>query len=392
MRRISANYIFPVSSSPLKNGIIEVDEQGVIQRVIDTKGKLKESRNLEFYNGVIVPGFINAHCHLELSYLKDKITPNKGLPYFLTNVVQKRKVPDNTTVLESIKKYDALMKQKGIVAVADISNTNNTIKAKQNSKIYYHTFLEAIGFGSNEGIFLKQLAIYDEFTRNGLKASITPHAPYSVSKELFLQIKQHSERNNTIISIHNQESRDENEMFLTKSGAMVEALKSLGVDLNLWEQTGKKSVASIINWLPEKNNVLFVHNTYSTKEDIDLIRKTVANPYWCLCPISNLYIEKRLPDFSLFNTFDDQVTIGTDSLASNHDLSVLDEMKTIAFNSDVSFNKLLRWATLNGARFLTIDNRFGSLEKGKKPGINLITNFDFQNINLAGSSQVQVLC
>lgn len=392
MRKISANYIFPVGSSPLKNGIIEIDEQGIIHNIIDTKGKLRESRNLEFYNGIIVPGFINTHCHLELSYLKNKIAPQNGLPGFLQKVVQEREMLNTEVVEESISMYDKLMKQKGIVAVGDISNTSNTLNHKKKSKIYYHTFVEAIGLDNSQEIFLKQKSVCNAFVQNGLSASITPHAPYSVSQDLFLKIKEHSEKSKSIISIHNQESMAENEMFLTKSGALVKALKELGVDLNSWYPSGKKSVASIINWLPKHNQILFVHNTYSTPEDVAIINENLSNPYWCLCPLSNLYIENRLPDFTLFKSYDDQVTIGTDSLASNRDLSILDEMKTIAFNSDVPFTKILKWATLNGAKFLTIDNRFGSLEKGKKPGLNLITNFDFQNMNLTENSQIKVLC
>lgn len=392
MRRISANYIFPVSSAPLKNGIIEINEQGVIHNIIDTKGALSESRNLEFYNGVIIPGFVNAHCHLELSYLKNKITPQEGLPDFLTNVVKQRGVMRNEFVMENISKHDALMKQRGIVAVADISNTNNTLRVKARSKIYYHTFVETIGLSNTQEIFQKQKTIYDEFIQNGLKTSITPHAPYSVSEELFLKIKKHSEKYNSVISIHNQESKDENAMFLSKSGDLVKALTSLGVDLSSWYPSGKKSVASVINWLPKENNILFVHNTYSTQEDIDIIHKNLSSPYWCLCPMSNLYIENKLPDFSLFKSYDEKVTLGTDSLASNRDLSILDEMKTIAINSDITFNQLLKWATLNGAKFLAIDNRFGSLEKGKKPGLNVITNFDFQKMHLSESSQIKVLC
>jgi cytosine/adenosine deaminase-related metal-dependent hydrolase len=82
MRRLSAHYIFPVDTPPLKNGVIEIDDDGTILNIIDTHGKNKESAGTEFYNGILVPGFINTHCHLELSYLKGKITPQKGLASF----------------------------------------------------------------------------------------------------------------------------------------------------------------------------------------------------------------------------------------------------------------------------------------------------------------------
>ena len=393
MRRISANYIFPVSSLPIKNGIIEFDEQGVIRNIIDTKGELSESRNLEFYNGIIVPGFINTHCHLELSYLKDEISPKSGLPKFLKAIVNDRRKGKHNNIIESASKFDKLMKQKGIVAVGDISNTNETISVKKNSQIYYHTFVELIGLGNNANeIFEKQQQLVSEYYKNGLKASMVPHAPYSVSKELFLRIKEVSEASGSVLSIHNQESIEENEMFESKSGGIVETFDNLGIDLSHWNPTGKKSVASIIDWLPKENNILFVHNTYSTKEDVKLVHSHIPDAYWCLCPLSNLYIENKLPDFSIFRHFEDNVTIGTDSLASNSVLSVLEEMKVIVDNNeDVEFNKILKWSTLNGARALKIDNKFGSFEIGKSPGINLITNFDFQKMKITKKSEVKVL-
>ncbi|MDA3778703.1 MAG: hypothetical protein PF487_00480 [Bacteroidales bacterium] len=90
MRRISANYVFPVSGKALKNGIVEIDDEGIIRNIIDTHGKLNESRKLEFYNGIIVPGFVNTHCHIELSYLKNKIKKGTGLAEFIKQVAQNR--------------------------------------------------------------------------------------------------------------------------------------------------------------------------------------------------------------------------------------------------------------------------------------------------------------
>ena len=189
MRRISANYIYPVSQPPIKNGILEVDNLGVIKNIIDTKGELRESRNLEFYNGVIVPGFVNSHCHLELSDLKDKISKKQGLPKFLEEVISSKRAL-NLANTEIIELYDSLMKQEGIVAVGDICNTSVTIPVKVKSKIYYHTFIEAIGLQERaEKTFFKNQSLAQEFKSKNLATSIVPHAPYSVSTELLELIK-----------------------------------------------------------------------------------------------------------------------------------------------------------------------------------------------------------
>lgn len=393
MRRLSANYIYPVNRPPLKNGIVEINDNGEVQNIIDTNGELKESRNLEFYNGIIIPGFVNTHCHLELSGLKGVFEQNTGLPNFLREVINFKNQRNSKDSLKAIKLYDSLMRQKGIVAVGDISNTDHTVTTKKKSQIYYHSFIESIGFGANfDEVFETNKELFYGFLNNDLSVSIVPHAPYSVSKELFQRIKEFSETNGSIISIHNQESDSERQMFKNKSGDLIETFGKIGIELKHWKPTGKSSLESIIDWLPENNNIIFVHNTFSKKEDVDLINDKFQNTYWCLCPLSNLYIENKIPDFNIFSQFADNVTLGTDSLASNTTLSILDEMKTIVKNyNKIEFEKLLRWGTLNGAKALKIDKNYGSIEKRKTPGLNLISNFDFEKMQITEKSEIKVL-
>lgn len=391
MRRLSANYICTINQPPLKNGIIEVSQEGVIKKVIDTGGELKESRNLEFFNGVITPGFINSHCHLELSYLKGKITKKKGLPGFLEGIIKNREAKDHV-ILNSIKIYDSEMKRQGIVAVGDISNTDQTVTIKKESKIYYHTYIESIGLKDNAlEILKKSKRLQKSFSNNGLDCSIVPHAPYSVSKELFQYIKELAERQNSIITIHNQESNSEKEMFVSGTGDLINIFKKSGIDMGSFKSTGKNSISSILDLLPGQNHIIFVHNTFSTKEDVELVNQHFENAYWCLCPSSNLNLENQLPDLDIFKKLS-RVTLGTDSLASNDSLSILEEMKVInQYDPGISFGKLLEWATINGARALKIDDQFGSLEIDKTPGINLITDFDFDKMQISAKSEVKVL-
>ena len=392
MRRIAANYIFTVEGSVLKNGIIEIDEKGTILNVEDTKGELKESRRLEFYNGVITPGFVNTHCHLELSELENKIPKGKGLPEFIKEVFKYRRENKTEDIYKKIDLHNKLMRSAGIVAVADISNTNATIDIKKRSEIFYHTFCEIAGTNSNPDTLFKSFQkLFNEFSALELSASIVPHAPYSVSEELFKKIYEHAKKENSVLSIHNQETESENQMFETKTGVLVDTLENLGIDLESFKPAGKNSLESIQKLLPQNNNIIFVHNTYSEYNDIKVASDYFKNSYWCLCPLSNLYIENRLPNLNLFKKFTDKVTLGTDSLASNTKLSILDEMKVIAKDSDISFIEMLKWATLNGAKALRVDNKFGSIKVGKTPGLNLISDFDFENMRLKEKSEVKVI-
>jgi cytosine/adenosine deaminase-related metal-dependent hydrolase len=204
----------------------------------------------------------------------------------------------------------------------------------------------------------------------GLKHfSITPHAPYSASVELLNKISDHAWQNNSILSIHNQENEDENLLFQNKSGKILERLHYFGINTDNWKATGKTSLQSVIVHLPRNLPLLLVHNTFSSKEDIEFANEYNQRVYWCFCANANLYIEKKLPRFELFTDNIRQLTIGTDSYASNHSLSVTDEINTIRKNNAaIKLEALLKWATINGARFLGMNERLGSFEKGKIPG------------------------
>lgn len=391
MRRIAANYIFPVTSKPLKNGIVEIDDQGKILNIIDTEGAISESRNLEFYNGVLTPGFVNSHCHLELSELKNVLEEKRGLPFFIQQMFEYRKQSKTNRTSQAIEDADESMVQNGIVAVGDIVNTNTTIETKRKSKIYYHSFVEISGLGTDyRERFNTAKKRYDEFFEQGLASSIVPHAPYSVSVDLFRLIKDEAVRQGSILSIHNQESKDENELFLSGAGNLLKTFKNLGIDLSSWKAQGKTSLRTIMNFLPTKNHLLFVHNVYSTNNEIQQVSKTFPNSFFVFCPLSNLFIENKLPDINSFLDFSDKITLGTDSLASNKSLSILNEMKQIhKVYPTIAFDKLLQWASLNGAKALNIGHQYGSLEKGKTPGINLISNFDFDEMQITENSAVK---
>ena len=140
--------------------------------------------------------------------------------------------------------------------------------------------------------------------------------------------------------------------------------------------------------MDSNQKTLFVHNTLTSEADIQTAQSWSDKVYWATCPNANLYIENRLPNYQNFLNTNAKLTIGTDSLTSNWQLSVLEEMKTIArFQSYIPFETLLKWATLNGAEALGFDDKLGSLEVGKQPGI-LLLNLD-ENLQLQNDSSVK---
>ena len=380
MRYISAHYVFPVSSPPLKNGIVCVGDDGCIIDVIDTGGKLIEREKLEFYNGILVPGFVNAHCHLELSHLRDTVQPHSGLPEFISAIGKQRR-----SDFDAAKEADREMTRNGIVAVADISNSADTISLKKDSNIMYHTFVELFGLDGNRAktIFAAGLQLMEKFTNAGLDASLTPHAIYSVSRELWEEFNKSCP---SVVSIHHRESSEEMNIFFEGKGKLAEALRKSGA-LTDNNKTSKDVVQKMVSFLQQSSKCLLVHNTFSTREDLI----TACNFHYVLCPCSNLFIQNCLPDLLLFSNCQN-VCLGTDSLASNTSLSILEEMKIIHQHAPyISLNTLIRWATLNGARALGFDSSLGSFEKGKSPGVNLIAEIDFDNMRLTARSAVKVL-
>ena len=396
MRKLAAHYILTGTGAVLVKGIIILTNDGVVADIIDTNGALEESAGVEFYNGALIPGFVNAHCHLELSHLNGIFPEKTGLPGFLKNVIEHRNLEKNK-VVEEAQKADFELWNNGIVAVGDISNTNTTFQLKSESKIVYHTFIEALGFSPQRAEKAFEWVRYclDDAHSLGLAASLVPHSPYSISKELFDLISKFAVNQRSILSMHSQECSEEDELYLSGNGAIFRHMtENLGLDLSLFKPTGKSALESVINWLPEDNNLLLVHNIRTNQNSIDLIERTrsLSKTWFVLCPDSNLYIENRLPDIELFRKNKLQICLGTDSLSSNHQLSILEEMKTIQrYFPAIPFVEIVTWATRNGAQALEMDKWAGTIEIGKKPGINLITGMNLQHLHLLPHSKVKKL-
>ena len=396
MRKIAATYIFPGNQPPIKNGILTCSSDGTIVDISGSNEKITEQSGLEFYSGILVPGFVNTHCHLELSHLKGKIEEKTGIGGFIGQINQLRNQQTENTE-KAIQAADRKMWAAGTVAVGDISNSTLTLETKKNSKIFYHTFIESFGFHPSraERAFDYAQFVKFQFKEKGLSNCIVPHSPYSVSKPLFEKIKANAIAEKSILTIHNQESKSEDEFFKNGVGAILNHLQNnLGIDTSHWEPTGKSSLISILPYLPAENQLLLVHNTFTKKEDLMELKKirSMDNTFFVLCPNSNLYIENQLPPFPLFKVENLNVCIGTDSLASNRELSVLAEMITIQLNfPELKLEELIQWASINGAKALQIDTQFGSFEVGKNPGVNLISGIDFKTMKLTEKSKVKRL-
>lgn len=379
MRKITANWIYPISQNPIKEGVVVVNEQGKIVEISNREEY--DLTELEIYEGAIIPGFINTHCHLELSHMKGKVHTGTGLIPFITSVVQQRGASEEEIQM-AIAQADQYMYDNGIVAVGDISNVVDTFAQKSKSQLRYYTFTEFFDFlqeANAQVEFDKYKAVYDqlEITTKGDQKSCVPHAPYSVSQKLFELINRVNKGDKKTISIHNQETSPENELFMDKKGAFIDFYAEFGISLEHFEAIQKPSIQYALKYMDPNHRTLFVHNTLTTASDIQAAQAWSKEVYWATCPNANLYIENDLPNYQVFIDNNARMTIGTDSLTSNWQLSILDEMKTIAkYQSYVPFETLLEWATLNGAKALGFEEDMGSITVGKSCGLNLLYNLN----------------
>ena len=371
MKKFAANLVYTMTGDPLPNGVVITDDDGRILE-LDTQDK-HDPATLDQQPGVIVPGFVNSHCHLELSHMKGKVDTGTGLLPFLQQVVQFRDIPQDE-INDAIRQADAEMHANGIVAVGDISNKLDTVDTKDESPISYYTFVEMFDFlqekNANQTFNEYAEVLHGQSERAENRKSAVPHAPYTVSRELFRLIRE-ANPDDATVSIHNQETAHEDQFFLEKEGGFLDFYERFGFNIEDFKPSGQRSIHYALANMNPNNRVLFVHNTMTQKEDIEAALSWGKNVFWATCPNANLYIENRLPNYRHWLETGARLTIGTDSLTSNWQLSVLEEMKTIArFQSYVPLTTLLTWATRNGAEALGFADQLGTIEPGKKPGLN----------------------
>ncbi len=368
--KFQADSIFTGTKILSSNHVLIVDEQKIIQEITNEKDAGADIQKL---NGIITPGFINCHCHLELSHMKGLIPEKTGLVDFVFSVVTQRHFPEEE-ILQAIATAENEMIQNGIAAAGDISNIpfTNTQKLQQN--LHYYNFVESSGWLPEVARqrFERSKEMYDLFSKH-FPASIVPHAPYSVSNDLWNLIKPFYK--NKAVSIHNQETAFEDELFLQNSGDFVRMYQMMNLDSSFFKPSGKSSLQTYFDKLADAAHVLLVHNTFTKEKDVEFVKnaRPDGSVSFCLCVNANQYIEQSMPPIEMLRKHQCNIVLGTDSLASNWSLSILDEMKTIQKNfASVPLEELLTWATLNGAKALQMDDKLGSFEKGKKPGVVLL--------------------
>lgn len=339
---------------------------------------LDSMAGVEFYAGIICAGFVNAHSHIELSYLHGKIAEGGGFAAFAESIGKVRDTLSETEQLSAITEADQAMWQEGVDAVGDIVNGSTSFDTKLKSPIYYHSFAEV--FGLRECNLERQHALL-----RYPHTSLTPHSTYSVPDTPFREVC--SSNIEQPLSIHLLETEDEKSLYLG-SGDLHSWYKKVGFKCDFLHYGSPTQ--RIIACTPKTRNILLVHNCAISEHDINAITEHFsASVYWVLCPRSNSYISRIEPrSVALLRAAERNINIciGTDSLASNWSLSIIEELKMF---HDIPLAELLKWATINGAKALGIDDKYGSIEVGKLSGIVNISGVNLEDFSLTPQSQAK---
>jgi len=377
MPRVAAEYVFTLGRpGVIRNGFVEYAPDGTVISM----GECDPSREKDFLPGAVVPGFVNAHCHVELSYMWKLFRKGTGMAGFIDQINALRDTKPLEEKIGDIRRWMEIMWNRGVSAMADISNCDDSFEIKKASPMYTRTFLEVFGTEPEDcpevmdGVMkLKEVA--ESF---GLDASPTPHACYTMSPQLVSAVSAEGLKTG-FLSFHSEETQEEEDMIRYGSGAMWENRKAAGMSVP--PVTGQSSLLYFLDRLqkahpaPFDEHILLVHEVCMDQEGIDAVRKVMRHPFIALCPCSNIFIHNALPPVRLMRSNGLKLTVGTDSLSSNDDLDIVRELYCLQSNfKELELDELLTWACLNGAEFLNKESELGSIEVGKKPGLVFIGN------------------
>lgn len=356
--------------------VLTLDGNGTVISLEQT-AHIDTQEGVEFFNGIVTPGFVNAHCHLELSHMRGLIPRGGGFCGFAEGMGRMRHSGTEEERTAAAAFHDSRMRAEGTIAVGDISNGTRSLPVKQSSEIHYHTFAELFGLEAQDAGSIE--GTVSAFRKAGLQCSITPHSTYSLNTEAFNAAVRHGDNS---LSIHFMESVSERQLF-DRQGPLWEWYGQTGrrTDFLHYGSPARRLTAQV----PAGRKIMLIHNTFISREDIDTLGAhfPAGNITYVLCPRSNMYIENTMPDVALLRSSGSNIAVGTDSLASNDSLSVIEELKMF---HGVPLGMMLGWATSGGARALGIDAWAGSFTPGKRPGVTLIEGLDWDNMSLLPSA------
>lgn len=364
---IKAKYLVPYPETCIENGAVAI-KGSKICRV----GAFEEIKRLERFekiidlgNSVLLPGLINTHTHLDLTHLHNRIKPTQNFTHWVFQLVGARIRWKDEDYLSSIKTGIQLCIESGTTTVADISHTGHSFSVLKNCPLRKVVYREVIGLNPDHAAdILKKTQSELSGVREDalLRIGLSPHAPYSTSKELYQATARHSCKTGMPVCTHIAETHDEIE-FLTKgTGNFPILLKKLRAMADGWQAPGLTPIHYLDKMAFLNTAPVLIHCNYVTDEEISIIKS--CNSSVAFCPRSHNFFGHTHHPVQKFLDAGVNVGLGTDSLASNDTLSLLDEMKYLFHHYSLSPKTILSLATINGAKALGLESVTGQIKEG----------------------------
>ncbi len=366
-----ASWILSVVGDPIADGWVAV-EHGRITGV----GVGDTSDAVDLGQVVILPALVNAHTHLELSYLRGVVPPaGRFLDWISQVIAARRRVsdPEDAAILQSARAAIEEARASGTGLVGDVSNTLVTVALLREASVPARVFYELLGFKTDDpvGLVRDARARVDRLGSDPgtVRLSLAAHAPYSVSPDLFAAIRDDLDAHHgDVSSVHVSESAEEVEFITRGAGGWRELLTGLGVWTDTWRPPGVSPATYLADFGFLDSRVLAVHAVQCDGEDLS--RLATLGTTVVSCPRSSRHVGVGDPPLEAFYAMGVKVAFGTDSLASAADLNMFSELAVARkIAPRVPARDLIESATLGGACALGFGERLGSIEEGKQAAL-----------------------
>jgi cytosine/adenosine deaminase-related metal-dependent hydrolase len=365
MTAYRAAWVLPIDRAPIKDGVVATKDG----KVASVGSALAQSADVDLGNVALLPGLINAHTHLELSWMRDRVPPASTFTGWVKTLFAIRGRPDGAMSADQIAPVHAAIAEaqaSGTAAVGDISNSLNAVGPMREASLDGIVFHELLGFKERDGAMVAaSQSARDGARSSGARVSLAPHAPYSTSLELFRAIRSAvNELDHPIMSVHLGENPEEVELLEKGTGPWRGILEMMGAWRFDWEAPGCDPVTYLDRHGLLDAKTLVIHGVQFS--DAALRRLAEIGATVVTCPRSNQWVGVGYPPIERFYRSGVNVAVGTDSLASVADLNLFSELKTMRWLApSVPASAILESGTLIGARALGLDD-LGSLTPGKR--------------------------
>lgn len=365
---LQARYVLPMDGSPpIEGGIVSIAGEQISAVGKNTTGSLP----LDLGEVALLPGLVNTHTHLEFSHLRQPLgQPGQSLPAWIRDVLTARQKatthPDPQSAISTgIQECLAT----GTTTIGEIATQEISLPMYANAGAEITHFCELLGLPEERILPLQaraesHLALLEQSPAN-LHAGLSPHAPYSVHPEIVRWAAEKSKSAQQAVAMHLAESPEELELLARGSGPFVELLEERGV----WTPQSLAGVSRPLDYLhmlSRAQRALIIHGNYLQRDELEFLAAHPSNMTLVYCPRTHAYFGHRLYPLREAIELGVQVALGTDSRASNPDLSLLAEMRFIArHHVGISPQRILQLGTAGGAKALGGEQLYGTLAPGK---------------------------